>query len=103
MHRCVCVICSFRYLRCSYLKPSVVNQKNTVKSMIPIRWLRVVPPDMRDIWADRIVEKFEEDNPELFSAMEVWTSIPEEIRDEVVKKVLSAADAVHQEMRDESR
>ena len=85
------------------LKPSIVNQKNTVKSMIPIRWLRVVPPDMRDIWADRIVEKFEEDNPELYSAMGIWTSIPEEIRDEVVKKVLSAADAVHREMRDESR
>lgn len=80
-----------------------MNQKNTIKSMIPYRWLKVVPPDRRDLWADRIVEKFEEYNPELYSAMGLWTSIPEEIRDEVVKKVLSAADAVHQEMRDESR
>ena len=71
--------------------------------MIPFRWLKVVPQDKRDLWADRIVEKFEEANPELYSAMGIWTSIPDEIRDDMVKKVLAAADAVHQEMRDESR
>ena len=80
-----------------------MNQKNAVKSMIPFRWLKVVPQDKRDLWADRIVEKFEEANPELYSAMGIWTSIPDEIRDDMVKKVLAAADAVHQEMRDESR
>ena len=80
-----------------------MNQKNAVKSMIPFRWLKVVPQDKRDLWADRIVEKFEEANPELYSAMGIWSSIPDEIRDDMVKKVLAAADAVHQEMRDESR
>lgn len=85
------------------MKSSVVNQKNTIKSMIPARWLKVIPQDMRDFWADRIVEKFEESNPELYSAMELWSSIPDEIHDEVVKKVLTAADAVHREMRDEGK
>lgn len=80
-----------------------MNQKNTIQSMIPRRWLAVVPPPVRDQWADRIVEKFKELNPVLYSTMGKWHALPEEEREEVEKKVLFAADAVHQEVRKEIR
>ncbi|MBO4842042.1 MAG: hypothetical protein J5478_01535 [Bacteroidales bacterium] len=80
-----------------------MNQENTIKSMIPQRWLAVVAPASRSIWADRIVEKFKEQNPELFTAMGEWRAVPEDDREEVVKKVLRAADDVHREMRDERK
>ena len=78
-----------------------VNQTNTIKSMIPRRWLAVIPTDVRDKWADRIVEKFKATNPELYAAMGEWRSLPEDEQAEVEKKVLSAADAVHREVREE--
>jgi len=78
-----------------------VNQKNTIKSMIPHRWLEVIPPSDRDKWANRIVEKFRQIHPELYEAMGEWRSVPEEERVNVESKVLSVADAVHREIREE--
>ena len=79
-----------------------MNQKNTIKSMIPLRLMEIVPSAERDKWADRIVEKFMEDNPELYSAMGRWIFVPEEDREDLLRRVLAVADAIHREMRDES-
>ena len=69
--------------------------------MIPRRWMAVIPTDVRDKWAKRIVEKFKETNPDLYAAMGEWRSLPDDEQAEVEKKVLSAADAVHREVREE--
>lgn len=79
-----------------------MNQKNTIKSMIPLRLMEIVPSAERDKWADRIVEKFMESNPELYSALGRWFFVPEEDREELLRRVLAAADAIRKEMRDES-
>ena len=79
-----------------------MNQKNTIKSMIPQRLLDLVPSSAREDWANRIVEKVQERNPALFAAMGQWTVVPEEERRNVVNVILDAAEEVHWEIRDES-
>lgn len=79
-----------------------MNQKNTIKSMIPQRLLDLVPFSVREDWANRIVEKVQEISPSLFAAMGQWTVVPEEERRNVVNVILVAAEEVHWEIRDES-
>ncbi len=73
--------------------------------MIPQRLLVFVPADIRDRWANRIVECFEEQNPQLYSAMGQWNVIPEEEKESVMREILTAAEKVHREIRsaDEER
>jgi len=78
-----------------------VNQKNTIKSMIPQRLLELVPSSMRDNWANRIVEKVKAHNPSLYAAMGQWSLIPEDEKDTVVNEILTAAEQVHREIQDE--
>ena len=79
-----------------------MNQKNTIKSMIPRRMLEYVPALIRDEWADRIVSRFAENNPELYAAMEQWRDIPEEELDTVQKEIIAAVEQIHQEILDEN-
>ena len=79
-----------------------MNQKNTIKSMIPQRLLDLVPSTVRDKWANRIVEKVKAHNPDLYAAMGQWSIVPEEEKDTVVNEILAAAEQVHWEIRDES-
>ena len=78
-----------------------MNQKNTIKSMIPERLLKLVPFAVRDKWANRIVEKVKADNPALYAAMGQWRSIPDEEKETVVKEILSAAEQIQWESQDE--
>ena len=86
----------------SFNKPSIVNQKNTIKSMIPQRLLELVPSTVRDKWANRIVEKVKARNPALFTAIGQWSYIQDEEKEMVVNEILSAAEEIHWEIRDES-
>ena len=79
-----------------------MNQKNTIKSLIPRRMLEYVPALIRGEWADRIVSRFAENNPELYSAMEQWRDIPEEELDTVQKEIIAAVEQIHQEILDEN-
>ena len=79
-----------------------MNQKNAIKSMIPRRVLEYVPTSVREEWADRIVTKFQENNPSLFAAMGQWADIPEEEIAAVQKEIITAAEQIHQEIMDES-
>ena len=79
-----------------------MNQKNTIKSMIPQRLLELVPSTVRDKWANRIVEKFKAQNPDLYAAMGQWSFIPDEEKETVVNEILAAAEQIHWEIRDES-
>ena len=80
-----------------------MNQKNTIKSMIPQRLLELVPSSVRDKWADRIVEKFKGHNPTLFAAMGQWNFIPEEEKETVITEILAAAEKIHWEIHNESK
>ena len=79
-----------------------MNQKNTIKSMIPQRLLELVPSSVRDKWANRIVEKVMAHNPALFAAMGQWSYIPDEEKETVVIEILLAAEQIHWEIRNES-
>ena len=79
-----------------------MNQKNTIKSMIPQRLLELVPSSVRDKWANRIVEKVKAHNPALYAAIGQWRFIPDEEKETVVGEILFAAEQVHWEIRDES-
>ena len=93
----------FYYLRFCFNKPSIVNQKNTLKSMIPQRLLELVPSAVRDKWANRIVEKVKAHNPALYAAMGQWSFIPEEEKETVVNEILAAAEQIHWEILDDSK
>ena len=79
-----------------------MNQRNTIKSMIPQRLLELVPSSVRDKWANRIVEKVKAHNPALYAAIGQWSIIPDEEKETVVGEILFAAEQVHWEIRDES-
>ena len=70
--------------------------------MIPRRLLEYVPYSVCSEWADRIVSKFKENNPELYALMGQWGDIPEEELDSVQNAIVAAAEQVHQEIIDES-
>lgn len=93
----------FRYLRLRYLETEIVNQKNTIKSMIPQRLLDIVPTAIRDKWANRVVEKIKQNKPELYSAIGTWSFIPEEERETVIDAIVTAAEQIHWEIRNESK
>ena len=78
-----------------------MNQKNTLKSMIPQRLLDIVPTAVRDKWANRVVEKIKQNNPELYTAIGGWSFIPEEERETVIEAIVTAADQIHREIRNE--
>ena len=80
-----------------------MNQKNTIKSMIPQRLLKLVPPSVRDKWANRIVEKVKESNPVLYDAIGEWSYIPEEKLESLVNEILAAAEKIHWEIQDENQ
>ena len=84
------------------VKSSIVNQKNTIKSMIPDRLLKFVPSAVRDNWANRIVEKVKANNPALYAAIGAWSFIPDEEKETVINEILVAAEQIHWEIRDES-
>lgn len=81
-----------------------MNQKNTIKSMIPQRLVVLVPASIRDKWANRIVKVFQENNPLLYEEIEEWSLVPEESSEMVVSVILAAAEKVHVEFsyRDEA-
>jgi len=94
----------FHYIRYRLFSiPHLMNPKNTIKGLIPQRLLVLVPPADRDKWADRIVEKFKVQNPECYAAIGEWRSVPDEEREDVVNRILSAAEQIHWEIRDESK
>lgn len=76
-----------------------MNQENTIKSMIPPRVFELIPPSIRDEWASCIVERFKENNRALYSAMGHWVFIPEEEMDDLMNKILCAAEQVHQDVQ----
>ena len=78
-----------------------MNQKNAITSMIPRRLLEYVPSAVRGEWADRIVSKFQENNPELFASMAQWGDIPDDEVAAVQKEIVAAAEQIHQEIIDE--
>ena len=67
--------------------------------MIPPRVFEFIPPSVRDEWASCIVERFKEDNRALYSAMGRWTYIPEEEMDDLMNRILSAAEQIHQDVQ----
>lgn len=79
-----------------------MNQKNTIKSMIPERLLKLVPSEVRDKWANRIVEKVKAHNPAVYAAIGQWSYIPDEEKETVVNEILYAAEQIHWEIQDES-
>ena len=79
-----------------------MNQKNAIKSLIPQRLLEYVPSSVRGEWADRIVSKFKENNPELYASIGQWGDIPEDEVASVLKGIGAAAEQIHQEIIDES-
>jgi len=70
--------------------------------MIPQRMLELVPIPDRDSWANRIVGIFQGHNPTLYVEMGLWTFIPEEESENVMKEILFAAEKIHAEIRNES-
>ena len=64
-----------------------MNQKNTIKSLIPQRLLDLVPSSVRDKWANRIVEKVKDQNLTLYAAMGEWSFIPEDEKGKVVNAI----------------
>ena len=92
----------FYYLRFGFCRSSIVNQKNTIKSMIPQRLLELIPSSMRDNWANQIVEAFKEHNPALYQSMEQWSLIPDDKKEVVVSEILSAAEQIHWQIQDEN-
>ena len=78
-----------------------MNQKNAIRSMIPQRLLEYVPSSARDEWADRIVSRFKENNPELYASIGKWGEIPVEEVAAVQKEIVAAAVQIHQELINE--
>jgi len=72
-----------------------VNQNNIIKSMIPQGVLGLVPPTIREVWADRIVKVFREHNPQLYEQIGEWSMVPEESSDTVLNETLAAAEKVY--------
>lgn len=72
-----------------------MNQKNTIKSMIPRRLIEFVPSPVREEWADRIVSKFKENNPGLYASIGEWGDIPEEEVAAVENEIVTAAEQIH--------
>ena len=79
-----------------------MNQKNAIKSLIPQRLLQYIPLPARDAWAERIISKFEENNPELYTEMGQWRDIPEEEAEKVRNGIIAAAEQIHREIVDEA-
>ena len=79
-----------------------MNQKNTIKSMIPQRLLEYIPLPSRDAWADRVVSNFKENNPVLYAEMGQWRDIPEEEAEKVRNGIIAAAGQIHWEIVDEA-
>ena len=75
-----------------------MNQSNTIKSMIPERILELVPSQVRDSWANHIVERVREHNPVLYAAVGQWSSIPEDELNQVVNEITNAAETIHWEI-----
>ena len=98
----VFVITIFTIFACCINKTCFVNQKNTIKSMIPERLLKLVPTAVRDKWANRIVDKVKAHNPALYAAIGQWSFIPDEEKETVINEILEAAQQVHWEIQDES-
>ena len=71
-----------------------MNQKNVISSMIPRRMLEYIPVLEREAWADRVISRFEENNPELYAFMALWRDIPEEELAAVQAAVIAAAEQV---------
>ena len=69
--------------------------------MIPQWLLEYVPSSARDEWADRIVSRFKENNPELYASIGKWGEIPVEEVAAVQKEIVAAAVQIHQEIIDE--
>lgn len=78
-----------------------MNQRNTIKSMIPQRLLELVPSSVRDKWGNRIVEKVKASNPALFAAIGEWSFVPEEEKKKLVNEILAAAEQIHWEIQNE--
>ena len=78
-----------------------MNQKNTIKSLIPQRMYEFVPNAVRDKWANRIVEKVKEQTPELYSAIGAWSVVPDEEMDVLINEILYAAEKIHLETLNE--
>ena len=76
-----------------------MNQKNTLKSMIPQRIVELVPSSSRDNWANLIVDRFKESTPALYAAVGQWSFIPEDELNAVVNKILEAAENIYLEIR----
>ena len=51
-----------------------------------------VPNAVRDKWANSIVEKVKEHNPDLYSAIGTWSVVPEEAREDLIDEILYAAE-----------
>ena len=81
----------------------IVNQKNTIKSLIPQRLLNLVPSSVRDKWANRIVEKVKDSAPALYDSIGEWSYIPEEKVETLVAEILAAAEKIHWEIQDENK
>ncbi|MBR5385906.1 MAG: hypothetical protein IK143_08635 [Bacteroidales bacterium] len=75
-----------------------MNQINTIKGLIPQHLLMLVPSTFRDMWANRIVKVFKEQNPKLYDEIEQWSVVPEERCDVVVTEILTVADKVYSEL-----
>ena len=71
-----------------------MNQKNVISSMIPRRMLEYIPVLEREVWADRVISRFEENNPELYASMALWRDIPEEELSAVQNAIIAAAEQV---------
>ena len=71
-----------------------MNQKNVISSMIPRRMLEYIPVLEREAWADLVISRFEENNPELYASMALWRDIPEEELAAVQAAVIAAAEQV---------
>ncbi len=71
-----------------------MNQKNTIKSMIPKRMYEFVPNAVRDKWANSIVEEVKKHNPALYSAIGTWSAVPDEAREDLIDEILYAAEKI---------
>ena len=71
-----------------------MNQKNVISSMSPRRMLEYIPVLEREAWADRVISRFEENDPELYASMALWRDIPEEELAAVQAAVIAAAEQV---------
>lgn len=78
-----------------------MNQLNAIKGLIPERLFKIVPSAKREDWAGRIVVKFEENEPKLYAAIGQWDIVPDDERERIVRAILTAAEQIHKENRNE--